>query len=686
MPISLQQLISPKVRLESASGQSIAIHRRLGSILFYSKDGIFETFQREGIESDSSWQRTGKWTLPLNNGKNNDESSEDFEIVSSLPVEAMSAFLIILISNGEASLLFLNAMNCSLICMSDISSVAQPICADIDQKRKELLIGFTDGSLVSFAMRLQQNINLKNNNDNNNNVNHHDNNDDKDNVKNDRSNTDNNDNMNIKNDQKLKQKVIQTILRKQININQVLGSDIESDKFSLFHIDHSNITGILLILSLEGNICCLETSTLKYLWILDRNLFKFCPIYLWMDQFGSGFVVLCSTKENTDRENNDKKNKWKFNDSYDSDNDNNEIQVLEYWKPPRNHNDAQSGLFNRVELPMNGRLKNLSIETVHPDLNVMIITISNFNHIQLFHEDEKDETLSIECSMSLNDVEVEINMNIEKNVQDNKEMKNNNAKGTNSNKNLYDERLRMELKKSLGLSSFLKSSFSLPDSPVVLLSTHYDNIDIIALHIPTLSDIINKRKCMFILASQIEIKNQPLSSPTKNNEFEEFIKTKNPPSYKKSSLISNSGSDMNFLTSVDNVDHTMNSKISDFDSSLLNIHENNDVNKPIGLKSKSIIGDILTTALSSAANDMISLTSSTAFLGEFSLDTEISLKNENEKKIKNEIEKENEKIMYERKISSSGVPLPFGKDMNDDQALNTPDKHKSKHKSKFVFE
>jgi hypothetical protein len=671
MPISLQQIASPKIKLETTTGQSIAIHRRLGSILFHGRDGIFETFQREGIESDSSWRRSGKWYLPFYSSSNNDKSNtanekqnrNDYKIISSESIEAMNAFLIVLILNGEASLLFLNASNCSLVCISDIKSIAQPICADIDQKRKELLIGFTDGSLVSFAMRLQQNINMKSDNDNSTNQDIH------------------NDNA-TKNDQKTNQKIIQTILRKQANINQILGLDIE-DKFSLFQIVHSNITGVSLILSLEGNICCLETSTLKYLWILKRNLFKFCPIYLWMDQFGSDFVVLCSNV--TDQKN-------KFNDSNDSGDDQSEMQILEYWKPPRNNIDAQNGFFNRLELPITSKLNSLTIETIHPDLNVMIMTISDNDHIQLFSEDEKDGSLLIECSMYLKELQVEsvIQPNMETIIQPS-------TIDVPKTSNIEPEDLYHN---SLGLSFFINSSCSLPDCPVILLSTYYNNIDIIALHIPTLSDILNKRKCMFILASQIEIKNQPIMK-MKNTKLDEFVirnqQTNN-------FLMYNSDVHNPYLENIEQPRSDLNdsllspSKVTEAGG---NGDTNEDMNDHISIgdanyiKPISIIGDIYRSALSTADNDMISMTSSMNMfssdaMDEFALNAEMLLRNTNEKfkneiKIENENKNENETFLmdekfppYDRKLDSRGGELPFGVDMDDDQVISTAEANRVK--------
>ena len=70
MSINLQQQAPVRVELKTGSGESIAIHRALGSILFYSPTegdgGTFEIFRREGIEIEGNWVKTGSWDLPPN--------------------------------------------------------------------------------------------------------------------------------------------------------------------------------------------------------------------------------------------------------------------------------------------------------------------------------------------------------------------------------------------------------------------------------------------------------------------------------------------------------------------------------------------------------------------------------------------------------------------------------------------
>ena len=482
MSINLQQQTPVRVELKTGSGESIAIHRALGSILFYSPTegdgGTFEIFRREGIEIEGNWVKTGSWDLPPNQDK--------CVIISAAGVETMGAFLVVLLINKEASVLFLDALNCMFISISELSSTVLPVCADIDQNRKELLLGFTRGVLVSFAIRQQNNPNIASN------------------IK------------KIKINENCSHKIIQTLSRKQVKINQVLGSRFQNEVFSISQIAHSDITGGVFILSEEGSICCLETSSLVCLFLINSNLFKYIPVFLWVDKYGSDFIVLCSKNGNSKKQTEIKK-------------DEDDVQLLEYWKIPINYDDAKKGLFNRLQLPVHGQLTALVIETIHPDLSTMIITVTNKNQIQLFLNNEKDGTITVDSSMFLskNDMLTETEKSYQ-NPNQNKSINHYQSNDfTNYSNNNYDDSNYNDYNNKTsghfrGVSTFIESTFSLPDCPVIFLSCKNKNITTVALHVPTLSDILNRRKCLFIAASKVEISVLPKKIKI-NDEIEDFL-------------------------------------------------------------------------------------------------------------------------------------------------------------------
>ena len=481
MSSSLQQLAPVTIKLRSSLAGCIAIHRRAESILFYSPTknggGMFEVCRREGIDVEGSWRSQGSWEIPQNKSKST--------VVSSVAIETMGVFSVILLRDDETSVLFLDSLNCSFISLSDLSSVVQPLCAGFDQNRKELLIGFTCGVLLSFAVRLHIDLTLPDSN--------------------------------LTGMINKNQKTVQIVCRKQIKIRQSLGLD-SLEPFTPFQIATSDTVGAMYILSCEGSICCLETSTFKSLWILKRNLFKYTPISIWADHFGSDFVVLCSSC-------NDLKD-CPLNTSYVADtnigtstgikNDHedkkqtgkdNEIQVLEYWRPPNNQETIYQGLFNRLEIPLSGKLVSLNIETIDTDFNTIIITVTNDNQIQLYQKNNKD------CSIYL-DASIEQRFNFD----------------LNSYKNEESESYRQSRSSHTNFRTiqsgctFIDRTFSLPDCPVIYLSVNQNTISTVALHLPTKSLQQNYEKCSYISAAKIETSLSPLKiKKSDKNDHKEIL-------------------------------------------------------------------------------------------------------------------------------------------------------------------
>lgn len=153
MTTILQQLVCNNTNTQPPKGQSIAIHRRLGTVLYYSNHNHttnFEIFRRDGLDIECLWVKKGSWTLPIkennenNNEMNNERKNESNEnndrkvcrLISTIAIESMNAFLIVLLINNDTSVLFLDALNCSFISVSELSSQLLPVCADFDQVRK----------------------------------------------------------------------------------------------------------------------------------------------------------------------------------------------------------------------------------------------------------------------------------------------------------------------------------------------------------------------------------------------------------------------------------------------------------------------------------------------------------------------------------------------------------------------
>jgi hypothetical protein len=460
MSSSIQELSACRISSKSPSGCCIAVHRRLGSILCYTQlsDEVnrFEIFRRDGLEIENSWIIVGDCELTTRKVKST--------VVAGLSVESLCSFSVIISKNNETSVLFLDALNCSLVSTCDLSSTVPPLAADIDQSRKELLIGFACGMLVSYALRQQdkQKTNLSESGST----------------------------------EKEKKKNIQTIRRKQVKIQNILGLEL-AEQFTICQIAHSEMTGAVFVLSVEGSLCCLETSSLALLWVMKGSHFLYLPVFLWVDRFGSDFILLCSNTTN------DKERDKVINQNQNLCHTDTKAltDILEYWKPPKNQEDVRKGLFQRVQLPTNGTITAVSVETIHPDIGTVIITVSD-NKMQLFLKNGSNDSLTIESTIILSDAEQKTESVI-------------NAEYTKKEKSAPSKTFR-------GVSTLIESSFSLPDCPVVFLSARNDEVKCVALHIPSEMDLLNKRKSLFVLAAKSEITSLPEPS-NKYNGHEGFI-------------------------------------------------------------------------------------------------------------------------------------------------------------------
>ena len=615
MSTSLQQLAPVTVELESKLGRSIAIHRRLGSLLFYSSTenggGVFQVFRREGIKVEGSWINQGSWEIRYKS-----------VLVSSAAIETMGAFLVVLSTNEETSVLFLDSLNCSLISLSELSSVVQPLCADIDQNRKELLVGFTRGVLLSFAIRL--NINSSFIDDAH------------------------------KGSISENQKMIHLVCRKQIMIRKTLGLT-SLEPFTPYQIAVSDVIGATYVLSYEGSVCCLETSTFKCLWLLKRSLFKYTPVYIWVDHFGSDFILLYSSYDHSKEKKEscliNVKDKTNDNDKNDNKNyENNGIQILEYWTPPNNYDDINKGLFNRIEIPLSGKLNSLSIETINTDFNTVIViasnNVSNNNQIQLYRKNNKNN-------------ENAKNINI---ILDSSLVYTNDFGTDTHNHQIFQNRhidafSSKNERKFQNVSTFIDGSISLPDCPVLFLSVTKNEICTVALHIPTLYQKSDHQKSLLIAASKIEISFQPKKIKNEaNNEYDEFLKkfqnkslnsqatsriksnNLNGTGPKAGILISpskilNKNSKMNLNKNFDenfqfNLSSTKSAKKTNLSEKTIpyidiknKLRGKKDSNMNILLSNSPSIGNILEIAINNADNNLKSISSSNCLLNQLFLDS-----------------------------------------------------------------
>jgi hypothetical protein len=333
---SLQQLSYSTAQLAAASGdcleqgdEIVALHRRTNVILVRRKlSFVVCHWDGHGI-----WKARSAWNLPL--GHHDDFPS----VIACIPIETMDAFLILF---GGLSFSYAVFFSLEGLVLNDIQINQRILCADIDQNRKELLMGLSGGRVVSYAIRLH-----------------------------------------IK-------KVTTTetvragydyllILRKYILLSGLDSGSIIS------RLVISDLSGTCLALMKGGGIIALETSCLEVLWRIPIDRFVYPPVFIWLDKAGTDFLVWCQ-------------------DSTEGSIERNRKETLEYWTVPATMSECDSSQFSRVTIPVSGQCMSATIESVGAGPSgkeLLIATFSRNSRIQLWRGLSGSGTVRLYCDMPL---------------------------------------------------------------------------------------------------------------------------------------------------------------------------------------------------------------------------------------------------------------------------------------------
>jgi hypothetical protein len=330
---SLQQISYATAQLPSSEefeggDEIIAIHRRTNTILIRRKQSFDVGQQCDG----GIWKALHSWKLPKNH-------YEEFPtLVATIPIESLDAFLLIF-SGPKASYAVFLSLEGEVL--NDIQITQKVLCADIDQNRKELLMGLPGGRVVSYAIRFQM--------------------------------------------KKIPTGKVATpsyqyllILRKYIIL-----SSLEKDKSaSLLAI--GDIAGVCLCLMNGGGIIALETSNLEVLWHIPASRFVYPPVTLWLDKYGLDFLVWCRDADNS--------------------NENSRRETLEYWTVPMSMAECDANQFGRVSIPVPGQLLSATIESINlgpSGQEVLIAVFTRNNRLQLWQAHGGAGVIRLHCDMPL---------------------------------------------------------------------------------------------------------------------------------------------------------------------------------------------------------------------------------------------------------------------------------------------
>lgn len=283
----LQQLHISKVKSTGLS-QTVSYHRRTNTIL------VAEYVDNGGVSKIKSLRNspTDEWVLC---GEYSFGEKLQSKVIAFFPLEAYEAFMVLCADEQSTCLVF----NLSLKLVNIVNiSVRSPVCADFDQNRKDLVIGTKGGKVLALAVRQLTNRLPAGKID-------------------------------PENHSPFK---FQVILRCRVHLDSELGR-------KTLQIATVDLNGTVLVLTESVNILCLDSSTLETLWIVQSTCFVFQPCKIWVDKFGSNFLVYCKSLEGKGNS-------------------------LEYWSPPVDYSLCSVSQFSRSCLTLSSNILGAAIESL----------------------------------------------------------------------------------------------------------------------------------------------------------------------------------------------------------------------------------------------------------------------------------------------------------------------------------
>ena len=147
-----------------------------------------------------------------------------------------------------------------------------------------------------------------------------------------------------------------------------------------------------------------------------------------------------------------------------------------------------------MQLPLTDILVGLSMETLHPGLDPIIMTVTVNDHVQLFRCDEKQGSVSLATEFFLTGGSTSSLLKLKR--KSNKKKKHAHAEEPEGTLQAFPPRFA-------GVATFVAGTGALPDCTAVLLSSCYSSITAVGIHLPSPADYAYQKTCLFVAASQV---------------------------------------------------------------------------------------------------------------------------------------------------------------------------------------
>lgn len=462
--VSLQQIDYSYLRKDESINTSqeyiVAVHRRSMTYLTYTTDTkVVKTYQHNPI-NHREFNNIGVWVIP-----------NDKLIISFFPIEVYDAFLVVFDSNSysnndennngdsysdansngnsnsindrnsknkrrNSSVMILD-FSCVYIQEVALPNVESILCAEFDQHKKDLIVGLASCSVLCYSLRMVKAFEARKTND-------------------------------------YDAKHFHLVLRTHGKVSELtVKQPIQIASFDLL--------GFCLVLLANGDMICLDESSLDALWSIQGELFLIKPNRIAVDKFGIDFIVYGRNETKTK-------------------------EMLEYWTPPTDFVSCEIGRFSRTSIPVTDGVLSFTIESVgHDRANALLTILSSRLSLQLW-KPLGDGIISNETSLPLALTDDALSR----------------ITSAHFKQNLVDKNF-IGLPHQFGVFMF-NADQTKPETPVIFTATFLASVTRVAIHLPSGSDVKREQTYMNISIARLASSNE---EPSSNSEVFDIFPVSN---------------------------------------------------------------------------------------------------------------------------------------------------------------
>jgi hypothetical protein len=211
----------------------IAFHRRSNVAVTFSKKLSEFSLIEQQEHTEQKWKTIGTIKIP----------TIVIKVNFILPLESYGLFIFVALNTTNATTIFFVDLKCQLVFQNSFPNLLEPISIDVDQKRRDLIVGLESGRILCFYINLSSK----------------------------KTGGENAFNMTLRHSNFIPRKYGK-------KVNQIASFDLLE---------------MSLVISDIGSVICISNSNLDVIFAIEKDLFSLRPHKIWVDKFGHEFIIMC---------------------------------------------------------------------------------------------------------------------------------------------------------------------------------------------------------------------------------------------------------------------------------------------------------------------------------------------------------------------------------------------------------